>query len=151
MNKLTDKASRQKALLEAVETQALATQDEAAKALAKRGVAATQVSISRDIAELGIVKVGGRYRAALPKTQAQDPEFPLKAWAQEVLPAGPNLVVVKCGVGTAQRVGLALDQLGLPGLVGTLAGDDTVFCACSSSKEGAKLVAYLRSRMAPGA
>lgn len=144
----TGKQARQSAILEAVGAEPIGTQNDLVKALKKRGISATQVSISRDVAELGLVKVSGVYKT-VPTEGAADPELPLKAFVRKVEAAGPNLTVIRCDVGTAPRVGLVLDGLtGLPGLVGTLAGDDTVFVACASSAAQKKLIEYLSTRAA---
>lgn len=142
------KSARQAALLEAVTQEELATQNDLVKALRKRGVDATQVSISRDVAELGLIKAGGVYRAATADAGAADPELPLRTFVRRVVAAGPNLTVVRCDAGTAPRVGLVLDGLSMAGLVGTLAGDDTVFVASDSGATQKKLIEFLESRMA---
>lgn len=147
MNKYSGKAARQSAILETVTSAEIGTQNDLVAALRKKGVSATQVSISRDVAELGLVKVGGYYRAATADSGAHDPELPLRAFVRAVKPAGTNLTVVRCDAGSAPRVGLALDGLDLPGLVGTLAGDDTVFVACDSASAQKSLVTFLNSRM----
>jgi len=152
MNKYTDrderKSARQSAILEAVSSEQLATQNDLVKALKKRGIAATQVSVSRDVAELGLIKSGGAYRPAPAEGGAADPELPLRTFVRRVVAAGPNLTVVRCDAGTAPRVGLVLDGLAqFPGLVGTLAGDDTVFVASDSAAAQKKLIDFLNSRM----
>lgn len=147
MNKYTGKAARQSAILEVVASGDIATQNDLVAALRKKGVSATQVSISRDIAELGLLKAGGVYRAAAAENGATDPELPLRAFVRAVKTAGPNLTVVRCDTGTAPRVGLTLDGLSLPGLAGTLAGDDTVFVASESAVAQKSLISFLTSRM----
>lgn len=151
MNKYTGrddrKAARQTAILEAISQEDIATQNDLVKALSKRGISATQVSISRDIAELGLVKAGGVYRPAASEA-APDAEMPLRTFVRGVLAAGPNLTVIRCDTGTAPRVGLVLDALAQPGLVGTLAGDDTVFVASDSAAAQKRLIDFLNSRMA---
>ena len=151
MNNYTErderKTARQFAILEAVSQEEVATQNDLVRALKKRGIAATQVSISRDVAELGLVKAGGAYRPAAADGGTFDPEMPLRTFVRSVVAAGPNLTVVRCDTGTAPRVGLALDGLPLAGLVGTLAGDDTVFVACESLSAQKSLVTFLTSRM----
>jgi transcriptional regulator of arginine metabolism len=149
MNKYTDrvegKTLRQTAILEAIAASEIATQGDLVKALKKKGIEATQVSISRDIAELGLVKVAGVYRTAAGA--AQDRELPLRAFVKNALAAGPNLTVVRCETGAAPRVALALDLAAMPGVIGTLAGDDTVFVAVESASAQRKLVDYLSARM----
>ena len=148
MNKYTAKEARQSAILEAISQSEIGTQNDLVAALKKKGISATQVSISRDIAELGLLKVGGCYRPASAEQGASDPELPLRTFVRKVTPAGPNLTVVRCDTGTAPRVGLVLDNLVSPGVVGTLAGDDTVFVATESSSAQKKLVEFLTTRMA---
>jgi len=150
MNKYTDraegKAARQTAILEAITQEPVATQNDLVRCLKKRGIAATQVSISRDIAELGLVKAAGVYRPATGEA-AHDAEMPLRTFVRSVTPAGPNLTVIRCDTGTAPRVGLVLDGLAQPGLVGTLAGDDTVFVAGDSAAAQKRLIEFIESRM----
>lgn len=141
------KAARQAAILEAVAREEISTQNGLVVALKRRGVEATQVSLSRDIAELGLIKVAGAYRAAPAGVGVGDPELPLRTFVQRVDAAGPNLTVVRCEVGTAPRVGLVLDGLAIPGLVGTLAGDDTVFVACATPAAQKRLIDFLNTRM----
>lgn len=141
------KAARQTAILETISRDDVATQNDLVHALKKRGISSTQVSISRDIAELGLVKAGGVYRPATGEA-AHDAEMPLRTFVRSVVAAGPNLTVIRCDTGTAPRVGLVLDGLAQPGLVGTLAGDDTVFVAGDSAAAQKRLIEFLESRMA---
>ena len=149
MNKYTSggKSTRQTAILEAISQEEVGTQNDLVKALKKRGIAATQVSISRDIAELGLVKAGGAYRPGSTEA-APDAEMPLRTFVRAVAAAGANLTVIRCDTGAAPRVGLALDQLALSGVVGTLAGDDTVFVASDTAAAQKRLVEFLKNRMA---
>jgi len=142
------KSARQTAILEAVAQEEISTQNDLVRALKKRGIAATQVSISRDVAELRLLKVGGAYKAATAEGGATDPEMPLRTFVRKVVAAGPNLTVVRCDAGAAPRVGLVLDGLTIPGLVGTLAGDDTVFVASDTGSSQKKLIEFLETRMA---
>jgi transcriptional regulator of arginine metabolism len=142
------KSARQTAILEAVSQEEVSTQNDLVKALKKRGIPATQVSISRDVAELGLIKVAGAYKAATAEGGATDPEMPLRTFVRNVVAAGPNLTVVRCDAGAAPRVGLVLDGLNMTGLVGTLAGDDTVFVASDSGTAQKKLIEFLETRMA---
>jgi transcriptional regulator of arginine metabolism len=141
------KTARQSAILEAVLQEALGTQNELVQSLRKRGITATQVSVSRDIAELGLIKVGGIYRPAAAEEGATDAEMPLRTFVRRVTASGPNLTVVRCDAGTAPRVGFVLDALNFPGLTGTLAGDDTVFVASDSASAQRRLIDFLSSRM----
>ncbi|MBI3548858.1 MAG: arginine repressor [Elusimicrobia bacterium] len=141
------KASRQSAILDVVAREDVATQNDLVRALKKRGISATQVSVSRDIAELGLVKASGKYRATVSAAEAPDPEMPLRVWMRGFASAGPNIVVIRCDTGTAQQVGLVVDHLAMEGVVGTIAGDDTVFVAVADAGTGRKFVDFLKSRM----
>lgn len=148
MNTYTSaKAERQAAILEIVGSEDIATQTELAKALKKRKISATQVSVSRDMAELGLVKAGGFYRQGNLDTQATDPEAPLRASLKSVEPAGPNLLVLKTVTGMAQPVGLVVDAMTMEGLVGTIAGDDTVFLAVKDAATSKRVLEYLTARI----
>jgi transcriptional regulator of arginine metabolism len=147
-NREDRKTARQTAILAAVSQEEVATQHDLVRALKKRGIPATQVSISRDVAELGLVKVAGAYKPATAEGGAHDPEMPLRTFVRNVVAAGPNLTVVRCDAGAAPRVGLVLDGLSMAGLVGTLAGDDTVFVASDTGAAQKKLIEFLETRMA---
>lgn len=151
-NKRTDKTDRQRALLQLIAAQAIGTQRELVRVLGQRGLVVTQASISRDVAELGLVKVGGRYQSAAlgAPTAHADPELPFRLWVRQVASAGPNLVVIKGESGTAQHVALALDELAPAGVVGTIAGDDTVFAAVVNAAAGRRLIRFLEERMSGG-
>jgi transcriptional regulator of arginine metabolism len=99
------------------------------------------------VAELVFVRAGGVYHPATAENGAADPEMPLRTFVRRVVAAGPNLTVVRCDAGSAPRVGLVLDGLSQPGLVGTLAGDDTVFVASDSAAAQKRLIDFLNSRM----
>mgnify|MGYP001586236952 FL=1 len=143
------KTARQSAILEAVSQEEIGTQNDLVRSLKRRGISATQVSISRDIAQLGLIKAGGGYPTAPTDSAPPDPELPLRTFVRRVDPAGPNLVVIRCEAGSAQRVALTLDALPMEGLVGTIAGDDTVFAAADSAAANRRLVEFLKSRMTP--
>ncbi len=143
------KAARQAAILEAVTRGEAATQHDLVRALKKRGISATQVSVSRDVAALGLVKVGGVYKTGNTNNGVHDPELPLRSFVRRVVAAGPNLTVVRCDVGAAPRVGLVLDSLEIAGLAGTIAGDDAVFVATENSAAQKKLIEFLEARISP--
>lgn len=140
-----DRRKRQLKILEMIETRALRTQEDVAEALASEGWEVTQSSVSRDIAALGLVKVGGVYRR--PETgaiNADDPDE--RRIAEGVLtaePAGDALVVLHTPPGEASRVGAALDRLAWGEIVGTIAGDDTIFLATQGRTAQRRLLRLL--------
>ncbi len=109
------------------------TQQALVDALSSRGFVATQSSVSRDLREIGAVKTAEGYE--LPHaSEDRAAEFTaVSEFIRAVLPAGPNLLVIKTAIGAAQRVALALDRSNWPEMVGNIGGDDTVFVATDSA------------------
>jgi transcriptional regulator of arginine metabolism len=120
-----------------------ATQAWLVRALEDRGFGATQSSVSRDLRELGAIKTAAGYE--LPTDQSVDDAQVLAVadLLRSVQPAGSNLLVIHTGIGAAQRVALALDRSGWPGMVGTIAGDDTIFVATESAHAQKNLIARI--------
>lgn len=126
-----DRRKRQMKILELISTGALHTQEEVASALAEAGWSVTQSSVSRDIAALQLVKVNGAYRRPVVVARpSDDPD--LRRIAEALIgmeTAGDALVVLRTPPGEASPVGAALDRLAWAGVVGTIAGDDTILIA----------------------
>jgi len=116
------KRVRQQAILEIISDGRLATQQELAAELTARGIEATQSSVSRDIAELGLIKINGHYAAPRPEELGVER-------LESVDTAGANLIVVKTQIGQAQPAALTIDGAGIAEIVGTVAGDDTILVA----------------------
>lgn len=141
------KAARQGLLLEIVRNRAIRTQEDLAAALAERGAEASQVTLSRDLRELGVVKTPEGYReseAVAAPSAEESLQRALRAFVVSVRPAG-NLVVVRTNPGAAGPVALALDRSGREEIVGTVAGDDTIFVATPSQNSAAALSRSLAS------
>jgi transcriptional regulator of arginine metabolism len=136
---------RQAAIQEILARRAIRTQGQLLDALRGRGFDVTQPSVSRDLADLKAVKVDGRYRIPRPLAAAGvDGDLREAAEAiRETRLAGPNLMVVRTRPGRASIVGLAFDRSGLPGMVGCIAGDDTVFVATEGRQAQAALQGLL--------
>lgn len=115
------KTERQQKILEIIGARRVATQQQLARELGRRGIEATQSSVSRDIVELGLTKLQGRY-VAPPSAFAGTPVVAVET-------AGDNLIVIKTDIGQASATALAIDRAGIPDIVGTVAGDDTLFVA----------------------
>ena len=119
------KSYRQGQILKVVRSKSILTQDELAEELRALGISATQVTLSRDIRDLRLVKTREGYKEMAEEEKG--PEFPLLA-AEFVLDVrcAQNLVVLKTAPGHANSVAVALDQEEWPEVVGTIAGDDTM-------------------------
>ena len=146
-----DRRKRHLKILELISTRAVRTQEELADALTADGWQVTQSSVSRDIAALRLVKVDGVYRRAPASSlRARDPdELRIAEGVLTAEPAGDALVVVHTPPGEANRVGIALDRLAWPEIVGTIAGDDTIFLAVSSKAGQRQVLRRLRVIAAP--
>jgi transcriptional regulator of arginine metabolism len=120
-----ERSSRRTALSELIQSETITRQDELVARLNQMGFDVTQSSVSRDLAALGVGKIAGAY--ALPP--ARDFGFP---GLVSGIPAGDNLLVIKTEVAAANLVAARLDGNNFPEVVGTLAGDDTVFVATTS-------------------
>ncbi|PWU04118.1 MAG: arginine repressor [Terriglobia bacterium] len=119
------KSYRQGQILKLIRSKRISTQDELAEELRNQGISATQVTLSRDIRDLRLVKTREGYQEMAPEEKG--PEFPLLA-AEFVLDVrvAQNQVVLKTAPGHANSVAVALDHEEWPEVVGTLAGDDTI-------------------------
>ena len=146
----TLKQRRQHAIGELISSGALASQEELADRLSGLGFVVTQATISRDLEQIGAVKVrrDGQFSYALPEQvpPAHAPQLSslLRDFARSV-DVAVNLVVIKTPPGSAHLVGVALDQSAFPELVGTVCGDDTIFLACSSAAAATKLASKLKA------
>jgi len=133
------KRLRQQQIRDLLATRPVGTQHELAAALRERGFRATQATVSRDVAELGLIKVsrsGARHyslppRSGQPETSADERlALILRDLPIDVRPAG-LLLIVRAVPGSAHAIAAALDRTGWPEVAGSIAGDDTVFIACT--------------------
>lgn len=109
------------------------TQASLVRALGRLGLAATQSSVSRDLREIGAVKTPHGYELPTSSDVGDEQVAAVADLMRSITPAGSNLLVVRTAIGAAQRVALAMDRSGWPGMVGTIAGDDTIFVATESA------------------
>jgi transcriptional regulator of arginine metabolism len=120
---------RQGQILKLIRTKKINTQDELGRELKDQGIETTQVTLSRDIREMGLAKTADGYREILP-----DPTGPSLAqvMAEYLLDVrlAQNFVILKTSTGSANSLAVALDQEDWAEVAGTVAGDDTVFIAC---------------------
>jgi transcriptional regulator of arginine metabolism len=150
---VTTKFERQGTILRLVQTQALSTQAEVAEALRAAGIDAVQATVSRDIHQLGLVKVRneeGRLVYALQGAadlrRLDELTFALRRWAGGFTPAG-NLCVIATPRGFAAALADAIDAAELDEVAGTIAGDNTVFVAARDGLSGAELARELRKHL----
>lgn len=146
-----DKQKRQAELLRLVRQRRLSDQQQIVRLMRSRGYDVTQASISRDVRELGLVKVDGRYiqlsELGQSRTAGELSER-INGLVTKVEPAGANLVIVRTAVGSAGTVAVALDEHPLPDTIGTIAGDDTIFIAVRSRNAQGRVVRLLKSAIA---
>jgi transcriptional regulator of arginine metabolism len=131
--------ARRTMLAKIIREQSVGRQTELVDLLRKLGHIATQSSVSRDLRELGVAKMGDRY--VLPETaiQPKNDFSALKQFVSARLTAGSNLTVLKTTVGSAQSVAVAIDTARWPEVVGTISGDDTIFIATAGAAAQRKL------------
>jgi transcriptional regulator of arginine metabolism len=148
------KPQRQHRIARLLEEQVISSQVQLVELLATEGLVLTQGTVSRDLEELGAVKVripGGQMAYAIPEL-AKDrvaPEDVLKKILGEFLVEAThsdNLAVLRTPPGSAHVVASALDRVGLPDILGTVAGDDTILVVCPP--EGAHKIANRLARLA---
>ena len=145
------KPQRQHRIAKLLAEQAVTSQAHLVELLADDGVRATQATVSRDLDDLGAIKVrmpGGETAYAIPElpTDQRAPEDHLRRvfgdWVVEVNHSA-NLVVLRTPPGSAHVVGSALDRSGLPEILGTVAGDDTLIVVVSEAAGGANVAKQL--------
>lgn len=144
------KEIRQNKIKEIIENRDIETQDELLAELSKEGFSVTQATISRDIREMKLTKVsgdGGKQRYVL----IQNGDTDVMQKYHQVLSAGilnmdyaENLIVIRTVSGMAMAVAAALDNMKLPGLMGCIAGDDTIFCAVRNSRYCREIIAGIK-------
>lgn len=121
------KQERQKQILNLIRARPVSTQEALRAQLERAGVPATQSSVSRDLEELGVIKHHGRY--ALPHANGDVARGLLSLDL-----AGDILIVARCLPGRASAVAVEIDDAAIPEIVGTLAGEDTIFIAVRDQK-----------------
>ena len=141
------KQQRQHRIAQILEGGNVTSQAQLVELLAESGVVATQATVSRDLEDMGAVKIrvrGGETAYALPELPQQRvaPEDHLRRvlseWLVEVAHSGP-VVVLRTPPGSAHVVGSAIDRAGLPDVIGTVAGDDTLMVIASAKAGGEKV------------
>ncbi len=142
------KNHRHELILEIINSQPVPTQELLAELLAEKGIKTTQATLSRDIQQLSLVKqrdVNGVYRYTLPAAAAEEKNL----FAEAVLSVdyAMNTIVLKCRAGMAQGTCAAIDSVNHEGVVGTIAGDDTIFILVRSEADAKKLSRKFKSEL----
>lgn len=142
--------ARQTKILELIEENEIETQEELCKELEKVNFKVTQATVSRDVRELGLYKIAGiekRYRyTAARKKEGDLPDRMralFEAGVESVQNVG-NIIVTKTMAGYGANAGAVIDLLELEEVVGSIAGDDTVFSLCNSTEDAERIRDKLR-------
>jgi transcriptional regulator of arginine metabolism len=146
------RARRQRIIADLLRSQPIGSQEEVTERLSSQGFPVTQATVSRDLEQLGAVKVkrGGTLRYLLPDEMGDTGWAAarlgriLAEWVQSIETAGP-LLVLRTPPGSAHIVGLALDQARLPEIAGTISGDDTLFLALRDGVDAKATAERLRT------
>jgi len=145
-----NKAFRQGQILKLIRTKRIPTQDDLARELrSSYGIETTQVTLSRDIRELGLLKTPEGYRQVEAAPSGPDVEAVAAELLQDARVA-QNLLVLRTSPGNANALAVALDNEDWPDVVGTIAGDDTILVvapdAGAAEKLRKKLLAFVQAR-----
>jgi transcriptional regulator of arginine metabolism len=139
---MADTAARRRALRRLISAGAVHSQAELVAALQEQGFAVTQATVSRDLAAMGVSKNGLRYVLGGRKVDHGHLARTISTYVETISVSG-NLVVLRTPPGAAQVVAAALDAVELEGVIGTVAGDDTVLVVAAALDGGIELQARL--------
>ena len=120
------KDERHRAILSIIQSEAVLRQDRIVELLRKRGFVVTQASVSRDLVTLGVLKIDGIY--GVPGSARINGIGDVS-----IVLVGENLIVAKCESGLASAIAVRIDALHLREIIGTIAGDDTIFIAIENA------------------
>jgi transcriptional regulator of arginine metabolism len=141
------KRLRHNAILDIVRSGEISSQEELIRGLEARHIEVSQSTLSRDIQELRLAKTGGIYTVVDSEQPNKSSDESARRIIREFLldiDVAQNIVVVKTGAGHASTVSQAIDETGWPEAIGSIAGENTIFIAVRSEKEGRKLERRIR-------
>lgn len=147
------KAKRQEKIIEIIEKYDIETQDELAEKLSQAGFSTTQATISRDIRELKLTKIaypGGKQKYIALKNQSLHVDKKYKRVLKDAILTmedAQNIIVIKTVTGMAMACATAIDSLGISGIVGTIAGDDTIMCIAKDNEYALDAIAGLKNEI----
>jgi len=145
---MSSKARRQATILSLIESGGYRRQEALRQALLAEGLSCTQATLSRDLAELGVLKGADGYRAPFDGSDPNAGEHLLAdALRRELLSAarGGTTVVLRTPTGHGNALAVELDRARLPGMLGSIAGDDTIFIVAGSNSSAERLLQRLRT------
>ena len=139
---MLSKKLRQGKIVGIIEERAISSQEELLAHLAAAGIRVTQATLSRDLRELNLVKVRGVYRRSGAWNEPSDRAALARALKQYVLQSSTsgNMLMIRTAPGNAHAVGVVLDSAHWPEVLGTVAGDDTVFALLKSARLARKVM-----------
>jgi len=141
------KRRRHNAILEIIRSGEISSQEELMRGLEARHIEVSQSTLSRDIQELRLAKTGGMYTVVDSDQASKPSEESARRIIREFLvdvDVAQNIVVVKTGPGHASTVSQAIDETGWPEAIGSIAGENTIFIAVRSERDGRKLERRIR-------
>ncbi len=145
------KSDRLNLILKVIQEEEIDTQEELTSALNARGLSVSQATVSRDVAELNLVKGSGKTKKfRYVKVKTANSEIPpkiLEIFKQVTvsITSAENIVLIKTLSGNAGTAGMAIDAMGIPMILGTVAGDDTLLAITKSAQDAAVIVKSLRN------
>ncbi|WP_084054273.1 arginine repressor [Desulfonispora thiosulfatigenes] len=145
------KSRRQKKVLDIIKDKIISTQEELAESLREEGLNVTQATVSRDIKELGLIKVAignDMYKYAFPIEQISVSEKRLKFMFQEFVSSidfSENMIVIRTPPGNAQTVASLIDGTNMEEIIGTIAGDDTILLIIKPKESVAEIIDYFNN------
>ena len=139
---MTSADLRRRAIRDILKEEHVRSQAELLDHLERQGFQTTQPVLSRDLRALKVAKRDGIYQ--LLQQERVTPLESLRSLLRGVQPAGDNLIVVRCEPGAASAVARALESERVKGMIGTVAGDDTVFCAVTTPEASSEVLNRVR-------
>lgn len=146
MMPMMSKRARQGRILDIVRGRVVKSQEELSSLLKEEGSDVTQSTLSRDIRELGLVKARGRYQVSGEQPPGPPDDVVRRAFEQFVIRTGlsGNILMIRTSPGNAHSIGAVLDAVQWPEVLGTVAGDDTVFVLLRKEQFGKKVLGRIR-------
>jgi transcriptional regulator of arginine metabolism len=143
---MISKKARQGRILEIARKRDVRSQEELSLLLKRDGIEVTQSTLSRDIRELGLVKVRGSYQVPGELHSSPPDELLRRAFEQFVIRTGisGNIVMIRTSPGNAHSIGVVLDAAQWPEVLGTVAGDDTIFVLLRNGQSSRKVLGRIR-------